>query len=1061
MLTEVYKNKIKRYLSIYKFFYRFRVLILILLALLVGTTGTLLSIKGMVIDSVKISNVQYGQKLTYSSFGLFDDYIHYEFKELGSEEWTTNEPKYAGNYEIRGVSKNIFGNYYYGNPTEFTILPKEVYVKASSLNSIYGDIPTLNLGLVGDDELLDIHFNYDSFNENKAAVSFDENSAVIINSVGEDVTYCYDFVFEPSYTISLKARSITVSSKDEFIYDGSVHNTNNIEIQRGELYEGDTFEIIENQDFINGGSFVNHPNLKFTDKNNRDVTRFYNVDYSSDSRVTIKPRDITIKTDDFIKTYDRRVYSGEVSYSITNGSFVNGDRIELTMPRYINAGTYDNKPSFNIYNKEGHIINNSYNIKFDFGKYIINPRKITININYADKVYDGFTYNNINGLNVSGDLIRGDQIYLVNNGKGTTLHSGTHRGDLNVKVYDELGKTDYTRNYEINLIQGEFTVSKRSITIRSASGEFIYNGSFQTLPEFNIEGQLAESDSIELLTTAEFKDVGEYDNNQTFSIKNNNYHQNVTTDYQINFIPGKVIVKKASDDGNKGNSTYGNINTFETTSEQFADVNVEELGRLIMRYTPSKAGSSYFRGESIGIYDGKKWVRGPEYVSKHGVDVYEFIPSLLEGKMDELSGELEYTNITKREYDIYPYYTFFPNKQNNDLSVIVSDLNTKTINVEGYPFDYLKDHKLIDEAEFKDENIKNEELEYRKFVHENYLDLNSYQRNKLNEIIRQYNLEGEDLVSSCNNIINYFKNEGFVGKHTDLVDPNSTDVLIDFLTKTKYGYCQFFAGGGALLLRAMGYPTRVAGGVCVNGGTVGKTYDIIAMQRHALCEVYVDGKGWVNVEFTVAPLAPGENVPTPEGTEEEGDVFEDTMYDPENGTVQGGDLTDFDFHIFSGTQSFTYDGKEHSFEEYEIDGELNEGDYIEISGWSTITKVGQIENDYSFVIRDKNGNVVNNEYTVEKGKGKLTITQRDLNIKTNSFNASLNNVSSLSDEDIYSVEGLAEGDKIVSSKILIKNASKPSTYQNVVIITKIVNENGEDVTSCYNIHYDYGSVVLN
>ena len=76
MLTEVYKNKLKLYLSIYKFIYRFRVLFLILLAILIGTTGTLLSIKGMVIDKIKVSNVQYGQTLKYSSYGLFDNYIH-------------------------------------------------------------------------------------------------------------------------------------------------------------------------------------------------------------------------------------------------------------------------------------------------------------------------------------------------------------------------------------------------------------------------------------------------------------------------------------------------------------------------------------------------------------------------------------------------------------------------------------------------------------------------------------------------------------------------------------------------------------------------------------------------------------------------------------------------------------------------------------------------------------------------------------------------------------------------------------------------------------------------
>ncbi len=1084
MLTEVYKNKLKLYLSIYKFIYRFRVLFLILLAILIGTTGTLLSIKGMVIDKIKVSNVQYGQTLKYSSYGLFDNYIHYEFKRAGSEEWSLNEPKYVGNYEIRGVSKNIFGGYYYGKETEFTILPKSVDVTVSSLYSVYGNTPSLNLSLLDNDKLLDIYFNYDSFNENKAIVSFDPNSIVIINNEGEDVTYCYDFNFESSYEVSLKSRSVTFTSKDEFTYDGTSHNTDNLELTNGTLFEGDKVEIVNKQNFINGGSFANRPTLKFTDKANRDVTSFYDVDYTSDSRVTIKPREVTIKTNDFTKTYDRKVSSGEVSYKITEGSFINGDRIELEMPSYINVGTYDNKPTFKIYNKYGVIINDSYTVTFDCGKYKINPRRISVNISYDDKIYDGQIYNNIARLNVSGDLLNGDTINLYNNSGYDTLHAGTHKGELTVKIYDELGRTDYTKNYEINLTQGSFTVSKRTITICSQSVTLPYTGKEQSWPEYSWDGQLVEGDVISVVNSSVFKEIGEYDNNLTFSIKNNNFNTDVTNDYQINFIPGKVKIIKGSGQGGTGEGEGGtgiapgggDSSTLETVFEQFQDVDTKLLDNLIMRYTPTKSGSAFFRGQSIGVYDGKKWTKGTEYKSKYGIDVYEFIPNLLEGKMDTFAGKLEYTQINYREFDTYPYYTFFPNKQNTDLSVIVSDLKTKTINVEGFAFNYLDDHDLIDNAEFKDENVKNEEREYRKFVYENYLSLNSYQRNALNEIINNHHLKGSDLVSSCNNIINYFKNNGFFGKHTDLVDPNSSDILIDFLTKTKAGYCQFFAGGGALLLRAMGYPTRIARGVCINGGMVGKTYDVIALQRHAICEVYVDGKGWVNVEFTVAPLAEGEKVPVPDGAEEEGNALEDTTYDPENQThddpenpsegeggdttIGGGELTDFSLHIYSGTQSFTYDGKEHGYGDYEIKGDLKEGHYIEVNGWSTITKVGQTTNDFSFVIKDEDGNVVNDEYLIEKSTGTISVTKRDLSIRTKSFNSSLINISSLKDEEIYEVDGLADGDKIVGSMILIKNASNPSTYQNVVIITKIVNEKGEDVTSCYNILYDYGTVVI-
>ena len=401
--------------------------------------------------------------------------------------------------------------------------------------------------------------------------------------------------------------------------------------------------------------------------------------------------------------------------------------------------------------------------------------------------------------------------------------------------------------------------------------------------------------------------------------------------------------------------------------------------------------------------------------------------------------------------------------QNQD-SYTICDLSSDTVEIKGYNFDYFTEHSLIDDVSFSNENYVNEELEYRKFVYENYMNIPNSTKSVIDDFIAEKDLNGDSLLDSVQRIINLFKSE-YLYNISNLECYNADDYVVSFLTDTKIGKCDIFASAGAIILRALGYPTRVICGYGMNGECLDKIY-YNPTCGHAQCQVYIDGKGWVTFEFTVAPLAEGEEVPTPDGADEEGNAFEDTSYDQtdkgEGGgtTVGGGDLTDFSLHIYSGTQSFTYDGKEHWYGDYEIKGDLKEGHYIEINGWSTITKVGQTVNDFSFVLKDEDGNVVNDEYVIEKSTGTISVTKRDLNIRSNSFNSSFYNISSLKDEEIYEVEGLAEGDKIVGSIVLIKNASKPSTYQNVVIINKIVNEKGEDVTSCYNILYDYGTVVL-
>jgi hypothetical protein len=80
--------------------------------------------------------------------------------------------------------------------------------------------------------------------------------------------------------------------------------------------------------------------------------------------------------------------------------------------------------------------------------------------------------------------------------------------------------------------------------------------------------------------------------------------------------------------------------------------------------------------------------------------------------------------------------------------------------------------------------------------------------------------------------------------------------LVAFVTRTKAGYCQFYAGAMALMLRYLGIPARVA------VGFAGGTYD--AKQRvwlvddrdaHAWVEVWFKGYGWL--PFDPTPAAPG------------------------------------------------------------------------------------------------------------------------------------------------------------------------------------------------------------
>lgn len=98
--------------------------------------------------------------------------------------------------------------------------------------------------------------------------------------------------------------------------------------------------------------------------------------------------------------------------------------------------------------------------------------------------------------------------------------------------------------------------------------------------------------------------------------------------------------------------------------------------------------------------------------------------------------------------------------------------------------------------------------------------------------------------------------------HPDVIRP----ALVGFVTQTRAGYCQFFAGSMALMLRYLGVPARVAVGFA--GGTYSqgrRAWLVTDRDAHAWVEVWFKGYGWL--PFDPTPAAPGAaRRPTTDGT---------------------------------------------------------------------------------------------------------------------------------------------------------------------------------------------------
>jgi transglutaminase-like putative cysteine protease len=75
--------------------------------------------------------------------------------------------------------------------------------------------------------------------------------------------------------------------------------------------------------------------------------------------------------------------------------------------------------------------------------------------------------------------------------------------------------------------------------------------------------------------------------------------------------------------------------------------------------------------------------------------------------------------------------------------------------------------------------------------------------------------------------------------------------LVAFVTKTKRGYCQHFAGAMALMLRYLGIPARVAAGFTSgNYDTARGTWRVYDRNAHTWVEVWFPGYGWLSFDPT-------------------------------------------------------------------------------------------------------------------------------------------------------------------------------------------------------------------
>lgn len=1053
MLTATYREKLEKYEKFTTFFYKFRILFLVVITFIGTSVATLMSIKGLVINEIVLQDTEYGKSLEYYCKAIFSNDMYYEFSDANSDSWTKTEPKTPGEYKIRGVSKNIFNQDRPGKAYTFKILPKTAEVTLDN-TFVYGanDASTgLNFNLEYNDKVIDIQYEILSASENTVNFKL-KNNFKIVNSVGEDVTSYYNFNIHDSYSGQFKKIDLSLEAKGEIEYDGNEHQGNDLEIVSGNLFNGDKLSIVKRNKFRAVGRFMDNPEIKITSSNGVDVTNLYRYHYSSSSYYTINRRKLEIKVDDYTKTYDgKALLNKEISYSIKSGSLLSGHTLKLYLPNKIDAGVYKEAPIISLLNQENESQTSNYQITFDYGTYTIKKRPITITYNMNDITYNGFGGISFRNTYDEKDLVEGHAIVWSYYGKDY-VHAKTYESfNPDVQIMDSEYKNDFTKNYDITIKSNSFTVHKYNIKIKTGSERFPYTGNEYSWPEFEIIGEYPETDTFNIKKATTAIDIGSYTNVIEFEIINSRFGD-VTNDYNITFDYGCISIYKAHESDDKGNEGGVTIDDDgEVELDQDNNYPYDEVGEndnkevVVFRYTPYSSGNVFLMSNTgYGDFNGKRgWSAAENYKSQYGINPQEFIRYLLMDKIDNQYGVVDYYNIKSRSIDLVGNYPYLDSLQENDNTNIISNLKDNYVDVKMLNFDYYEDYTKLDGLTQTSEKVKNEEANYSKFVYQNYLGFGSGFKEKYQKYVDQKSLKDTSVIGLAKKIKNLF-NDGFEYSAENILASKREDPIYSFLTETKIGKCDYFAGAATIFYRLNGFPARMIGGwsIPVSSSDVGRTLDVKMKQAHAITQVYLNGKGWVSFDFTIGGAGGGA------GSDE---------------TSSEIDLSKYDLVITTESQFKVFDDEPLKGKEATLSGNLKDGHKFYSFNTSSITRAGLIENKVNYAILDENGSDVSSQYSIYENFGYLVINKRQAIGKTISKRIPYDGKEHIADLELI---GLIDG---FSYSFNPSSFIEKGTYDAVATIAEIVKFLDQDKTwqgeiinyiDCFDVEYDYGVITI-
>ncbi|MDD3477569.1 MAG: transglutaminase domain-containing protein, partial [Candidatus Izemoplasmatales bacterium] len=964
------------------------------------TDGSLAEEQSFVfVDGVSITNV-----------GVIDNVLSIEIHNVFNENVISN-------YDI---------TYVYGT---LEVTPRPITIESATDQKIYDVTPLSNSNVT---------IISGSLVEGHILTVTDSNA---ITNVGYDgnpfhITITDDQLVDMigNYTVSYHLGSLTVlprpitieTSSNEKFYDGTPLSDSTYELVTGTLAEGQSIQVIDSSTITEVGIIDNEFFLKIFDSENEDVTSNYELTWTLGTLEILK-REVWLTSDSAEKTYDGTPLS-QPTVSILDGQLVPGHTIgTYNFTSYVGPGNTTNILSVDIFDTEGRNVTSSYEIHLEYGVLVVQLIEIVVTTPDDTKIYDGTPLTNSNWELTSGALLQGHDLYVSVTGTITDIGQTFNR--FTYYILDE-NSVDVTQYYQVSENIGilEVISGKEDLILKSGTDSKDYDGTPLTKDSWEfIECELLPGHTITVTVTGTITEVGETDNVFTFQIWDEANQDVTDTMYNVTPVYGNLTIFDG--DGNGSNQD----SSIEITPEGWFEGASNSDGTLF-KINSEVSGLIYLRQRSFGDYNKTGWDAPIVYESPYGISPFLF-PYL--ASQGEVSSYLIQLRAYVRGLSYYlPYFA------TDGIYDNINDVYASHSYGIGYDINYIPQGEL-DYTAYSLEGTDYEayELEYRDFVYQHYLQLPADTEYELLKIASQNGLDASS-ATIIEDVQNFVLNAAVYNLQYKPF-PENSDYVIYFLEQAHEGICQHFAMAATLMYRAMGIPARYVVGYVTAAGA-NEWVDVSTKQAHAWTEIYIDGFGWVQIETT----------PSAAGTTG-GMAFDMKMtsFDSKKETLV----------ITSADASKTYDGFPLTNELYRFEGTLQSGHTLVVDGFASITKVGEIDNEFSVHVEDAQGNDVSNLYDLVSVYGKLYVMPDNgfeiIEIKLYDNTVTYDGTLHTATTAYYIPSRNLPAGYTVSFEVYgqIQNVGVVQTAINRPTL-RIFNELGADVTNQYNIAFYDGSI---